>query len=45
MQIIDSACGNGVQAIALALCGYKITATDISGEMVQLTKNLLKNMV
>ena len=42
IQIIDSACGNGVQATALALCGYKITATDISGEMVQLTNNLAK---
>lgn len=34
--ILDSACGNGVQATALALNGYNVTATDISSEMVKL---------
>lgn len=43
MHVIDSACGNGVQATALALCGYKVTATDISGEMVQLANQLAHN--
>ena len=30
VSILDSACGNGVQATALALNGYNVTATDIS---------------
>lgn len=34
--ILDSACGNGVQATALALNGYNVAATDISSEMVKL---------
>jgi len=36
VSILDSACGNGVQATALALNGYNVTATDISSEMVKL---------
>jgi 2-polyprenyl-3-methyl-5-hydroxy-6-metoxy-1,4-benzoquinol methylase len=36
VSILDSACGNGVQATALALNGYNVTATDISNEMVKL---------
>lgn len=36
VSILDSSCGNGVQATALALNGYNVTATDISGEMVKL---------
>lgn len=35
--ILDSACGNGVQATALALNGYNVVATDISSGMVALT--------
>lgn len=36
VSILDSACGNGVQATALALNGYNVTATDVSSEMVKL---------
>lgn len=36
VSILDSACGNGVQATALALNGYNVTATDISSEMIKL---------
>lgn len=42
IQILDAACGNGIQATALALNGYKVTATDISNGMVQLTDTLAK---
>jgi len=42
ISILDSACGNGVQATALALNGYHVTATDISGEMIKLAKELAK---
>jgi len=38
ISILDSACGNGVQATALALNGYHVTATDISGEMIKLAR-------
>ena len=37
--ILDSACGNGVQATALALNGYNLVATDISSEMIALTND------
>ncbi|EKQ54468.1 MULTISPECIES: class I SAM-dependent methyltransferase [unclassified Clostridium] len=37
LTILDSACGNGVQATALALNGYNVVATDISSEMINLT--------
>lgn len=40
VSILDSACGNGVQATALALNGYNVTATDISSEMVKLANEL-----
>jgi 2-polyprenyl-3-methyl-5-hydroxy-6-metoxy-1,4-benzoquinol methylase len=42
LSILDSACGNGVQATALALNGYHVTATDISNEMVKLTREFAK---
>jgi len=42
LSILDSACGNGVQATALALNGYQVTATDISSEMVKLTRESAK---
>lgn len=40
VSILDSACGNGVQATALALNGYNVTATDISSEMIKLANEL-----
>ena len=40
ISILDSACGNGIQATAFALNGYNVTATDISCEMITLTKEL-----
>lgn len=40
--ILDSACGNGVQATALALNGYNVVATDISSEMIALTNDFSK---
>ena len=40
LKILDCACGNGVQAAALALNGYSVTAMDLSGEMVKLTEEL-----
>jgi len=43
LSILDSACGNGVQATALALNGYDVTAADISSEMVKLTKEFAEN--
>ncbi len=42
MAILDAACGNGIQATALALHGYHVTATDISSEMVRLTREFSK---
>ena len=39
LAILDSACGNGVQATALALNGYNVVATDISSEMMALTND------
>lgn len=38
LRIHDASCGNGVQAIALEKAGYKITASDISQEMIKLAK-------
>jgi len=37
-KILDSACGKGVQAAALKKEGFDVTATDISEEMINLTK-------
>ena len=42
VTVLDSACGNGVQATALALNGYKVTATDISKEMIKLANEFSK---
>ncbi|MHC1682214.1 MAG: class I SAM-dependent methyltransferase [Clostridiaceae bacterium] len=36
-KILDSSCGNGVQATALKRNGYDVFATDISKEMIALT--------
>ncbi|APQ99120.1 methyltransferase small domain protein [Clostridium botulinum] len=41
--VIDTACGNGVQATALATHGYKVTATDASKEMIELTNESSQN--
>ena len=40
--ILDSACGNGVQATGLALNGYNVVATDISSEMITLTNEFAR---
>lgn len=37
VRLIDAACGNGIQALSLALNGYEVVATDISEEMINLT--------
>jgi 2-polyprenyl-3-methyl-5-hydroxy-6-metoxy-1,4-benzoquinol methylase len=37
-KVLDSSCGNGIQATALKRCGIDVTATDISEEMINLTK-------
>lgn len=42
LVILDSACGNGVQATALALNGYNVVATDISSEMIHLTNDFAR---
>lgn len=42
LSIIDSACGNGILATALALNGYNVTATDISGEFIKFTSEFAR---
>jgi 2-polyprenyl-3-methyl-5-hydroxy-6-metoxy-1,4-benzoquinol methylase len=42
-KILDCACVNGVQASALKRMGYNITATDISEEMISLTREYMKS--
>lgn len=37
-KVLDSSCGNGIQATALKRCGIDVTATDISEEMINLTQ-------
>lgn len=37
-RILDSSCGNGLQASALKRRGFDVTASDVSEEMVRLTK-------
>ncbi|MFO7637566.1 MAG: methyltransferase domain-containing protein [Clostridia bacterium] len=37
-SILDVACGSGGYAVALAGEGYDVTATDIDGEMVRITR-------
>ncbi len=37
-EILDCACGIGTQAIGLAVCGYKITASDISSAEIKEAK-------
>ncbi len=41
-KICDCACGNGIQAIALKKQGFDVMATDISDEMIRLTKKKAK---
>lgn len=38
-KILDSSCGNGVQATALCRKGYDVTASDISIEMITLASS------
>ncbi len=42
-RLHDASCGNGVQAVALRARGYDISASDISEEMLQLTRKYAKN--
>jgi len=42
-KVLDSSCGNGIQATALKRCGIDITATDISEEMINLTRQYAKD--
>ncbi len=37
-RILDSSCGNGVKTAALAKAGYRVVGTDISSEMVGMTR-------
>ncbi|MDP4094058.1 MAG: class I SAM-dependent methyltransferase [Bacillota bacterium] len=37
-KVLDSSCGNGIQAAALKRNGIDVTATDISEEMINLTE-------
>jgi glycine/sarcosine N-methyltransferase len=35
LRVLDSACGTGMHAIALAEMGYRVSAADISSEMIK----------
>jgi glycine/sarcosine N-methyltransferase len=35
LRVLDSACGTGIHAIALAEMGYSVSAADISSEMIK----------
>jgi glycine/sarcosine N-methyltransferase len=41
-KVLDSSCGNGIQAAALKRRGFNVTATDISKEMIKLTQQYAK---
>lgn len=41
-KVLDSSCGNGIQATALKRNGVDVVATDISEEMINLTKQYAK---
>jgi ubiquinone/menaquinone biosynthesis C-methylase UbiE len=41
-QILEIGCGEGTNTLKFALAGAKVTAIDISGGMVELTKNKAK---
>jgi ubiquinone/menaquinone biosynthesis C-methylase UbiE len=38
-RLIDLGCGTGLDAIRLAQCGYRITATDWSSKMIERTRD------
>jgi SAM-dependent methyltransferase len=42
-KVLDSSCGNGVQATALKRIGIDVTGTDISEEMINLTHQYSKD--
>lgn len=41
-RIHDASCGNGIQAVALAKQGFRVSASDISANMVRLTQERAK---
>ncbi len=42
-KVLDSSCGNGIQATALKRNGINVIATDISKEMINLTQKYAQN--
>ncbi|QEK13006.1 class I SAM-dependent methyltransferase [Crassaminicella thermophila] len=42
-KILDSSCGNGIQATALKRKGFNVIGTDISKEMINLTQQYAKS--
>ncbi|MDF2985276.1 MAG: class SAM-dependent methyltransferase [Eubacterium sp.] len=42
-KVLDSSCGNGIQATALKRNGINVIATDISEEMINLTRTYAQN--
>lgn len=42
-KVLDSSCGNGIQAIALKRNGINVIGTDISEEMINLTQQYAKD--
>lgn len=42
-KILDSSCGNGIQAVALKRKGIDVVGTDISEEMIRLTEEYAEN--
>jgi 2-polyprenyl-3-methyl-5-hydroxy-6-metoxy-1,4-benzoquinol methylase len=43
MSVLDVGCGPGVEALAIRLQGHRVTACDLSFEMVQLTRQRLSH--
>lgn len=42
-KVLDSSCGNGIQATALKRNGFNVIGTDISEEMINLTQQYAKD--
>ncbi|MFT8316065.1 MAG: methyltransferase domain-containing protein [Clostridium sp.] len=42
-KVLDSSCGNGIQATSLKRNGINVIATDISKEMINLTQQYAKD--